>query len=232
MRHPGGSVVPLVTDLVVPLVVYYVLRAVGLDPLPALVLAGVPTVAFLVGQSIRHRKVDALGAFVLVLVVACVAVSLVTGSPRFLLAKSGAFTALIGLAFLASLLLSRPLPFTLARAMLQRLPAGAGLHTDSWDVLWERSPWFRRVWRVDTVIWAAGLLADAAARVIMAYTLPVDVVPALAAGLWAVTFIALQVVQHGYFARAGLWRALREPPTEPFPPATSGAPRTEASGRP
>lgn len=212
MRYLFGGAATVVMDLVVPVAVYYVLRAAGLDPLPALVLAGAPTVVFLIAQAIRRRKVDALGVFVLVLVVACIAVSLVTGSPRFLLAKAGAFTGLIGLGFLVTLFLARPLPFTLARAMLRRTPAGRALHIGSWDERWERSAWFRRVWRVDTIIWAAGLLADAAVRVIMAYALPVDAVPGLAAGLWAVTFVALQLAQHVYFTRTGLWRALREQP--------------------
>lgn len=212
VRYLFGGAATVVMDLVVPVAVYYLLRAAGLDPLPALILAGVPTVVFLIAQAIRRRKVDALGVFVLVLVVACIAVSLVTGSPRFLLAKAGAFTGLIGLGFLVTLSLARPLPFTLARAMLRRTPAGRALHTGSWDEMWERSAWFRRVWRVDTIIWAAGLLADAAVRVTMAYALPVDAVPGLAAGLWAVTFAALQLLQHVYFTRTGLWRALREQP--------------------
>lgn len=223
MRPGTTGAAALLMDLVVPVAVYYLLRALGLDPLWALVLAGVPTVVFLAGQALRRGRIDALGVFVLVLVVACVGVSLVTGSPRFLLAKSGAFTGLIGLGFLATLLLARPLPFTLARAMLERLPVGARLSTGSWDDLWDRSRWFRRVWRVDTVIWSVGLLADALVRVVMAYALPIDTVPALAAGLWAVTFVCLQVVQHIYFTRTGLWRALREQSTVPAVPGRSGA---------
>lgn len=210
MRQKLEGASTLLMDLVVPVAAYYLLRLAGLDPLPALILGVVPTLVFLVGQAIHRRRLDALGVFVLVLVVACIAVSLVTGSPRFLLAKGGAVTGVIGLGFLATLWMARPLPFTLARAMLRRTPMGAALHTDSWDERWDRNPWFRRVWRVDTVMWAAGLLADSAVRVVMAYTLPVDAVPALSAGLWAVTFVALQVTQHIYFTRSGLWRTLRE----------------------
>ncbi len=60
-----------------------------------------------------------------------------------------------------------------------------------------------------TVIWGAALLADAVIRVVMAYTLPVDVVPGLGGALWPVTFIMLQVITNVYFWRAGLWRILR-----------------------
>ena len=205
-----NSATSLLMDVVAPVGIYYLLRAVGLARLPALILGGVPTVIFLVVRTIRRRKVDAFGIFLLVLILACIGVSLIAGSPRFLLAKGGVFTGLVGLGFLATLLFARPLPFVLARAMLERTAAGTALHTPAWDDIWARSPWFRRVWRVDTVIWAVGLMGDATVRVLMAYMLPVDTVPALAAMLWAVTFVALQIIQHVYFTRTGLWRTLRE----------------------
>jgi len=44
--------------------------------------------------------------------------------------------------------------------------------------------------RVCTVIWGSAILADAVVRVVMAYTLPIGLVPALGGTLWPVTFIA------------------------------------------
>jgi hypothetical protein len=210
VRSLTGQALTLLMDLVVPVGAYYLLRALDVAPLTALILAGLPTTVFLLGQAVRKRRIDALGVFVLILLAAGVAVSLVTGSPRFLLAKGGWFTAVIGLAFLATLVLARPLTFTLARAMLRRTPMGQRLATESWDDLWERDREFRRPWRVATVLWGGGLLADAAARVVMAYTLPVDAVPGIAAGLWIVTFLMIQIVQQLHFARSGLWRRLHE----------------------
>lgn len=61
-----------------------------------------------------------------------------------------------------------------------------------------------------TVIWGTALILDAIARVTMAYTLAVDVVPALAASLWLVTFVALQIVTNVYLARRGLWKTLAQ----------------------
>jgi hypothetical protein len=213
VRHMTGQALTMLMDLVVPVGAYYLLRAADVAPLLALIFAGLPTAVFLIGQAVRRRRIDALGVFVLILLTAGVIVSLVTGSPRFLLAKGGWFTAVIGLAFLATLLLARPLTFTLARAMIRRTPMAQRLRTDTWDELWEHDHTFRRSWRVSTVLWGVGLLADAAARVAMAYTLPVDAVPGIAAGLWIVTFLALQVFQHLYFTHSGLWRTLREPGT-------------------
>ncbi len=53
-------------------------------------------------------------------------------------------------------------------------------------------------------------LADAVARVVMACTLPVGLVPALGAALWPATLVVLQVVTSIHFARSGFSRILRE----------------------
>ena len=57
----------------------------------------------------------------------------------------------------------------------------------------------------------------------MAYTLPVDAVPALGAVLWPVTLVLLQVVNGVYCEVAGLWRITRPQPPDPLAPPASGA---------
>ncbi len=36
-----------------------------------------------------------------------------------------------------------------------------------WDQLWDTSAQFRRIWRVCTLIWGVGMLADAVVRVVI-----------------------------------------------------------------
>lgn len=50
------------------------------------------------------------------------------------------------------------------------------------------------------------MLLDAVVRVVMAYTLPMDLVPGLGAVLWPVTLVLLQLVNGVYYEVAGLWR--------------------------
>ena len=76
---------------------------------------------------------------------------------------------------------------------------------ETWDVLWDRIPGFRRIWRIATVAWGVGLLIDAALRVIMAYTLPPDSVPALGTVLYVVTSVVLIVGTNAYYIPAGLY---------------------------
>lgn len=114
-----------------------------------------------------------------------------------------------------SLLASRPATFTVSRPLLEgrRVFDSASRGwvrpaSQSWDELWPPVPRFRHIWRVCTVIWATAILADAVIRVVMAYTLPIGLVPGLGGALWPVTFLVLQVVTNVYFARSGFWRIL------------------------
>jgi len=197
-------------EIVVPLAGYYVLRGFGLEALPALALCALPTVVFVLYRAIRRRSIDTLAIFVLAIFAVSVGVSFVTGSPRFMLAKAGWVTGVIGAGFLVSLLFSRPLAFGMGRSMVAKSRFADTLRITEWDDLWPRHAWFRRAWRVATVLWGVALLADAAGRVLMAYALPVDAVPVLGTALYVVPFVAVQVLQHLYFRRVGLWRRLAD----------------------
>jgi hypothetical protein len=63
-----------------------------------------------------------------------------------------------------------------------------------WDAMWEVSPRLRRMWRISSLLWGVGTLLDAILRVVMAYTLPADTVPALSTALYAATTFLLIVV--------------------------------------
>ncbi len=169
-------------------------------------------------------------------------VLLISGSPRFPLAKDGWLTGAWAAWFLASLLTRRPATFVFARPLLEGRrvfdPAArtwAPPVAQSWDELWDQVPAFRRAWRVTTVIWGAAMLADAVIRITMAWTLPIDAVPALGAALWPVTFIMLQVITNVYFHRTGLGLILRAGPAPRpcTPPQTGrGAKLRPRTGRP
>jgi hypothetical protein len=103
-----------------------------------------------------------------------------------LLARESYVTALMGLWVLGSLLGRRPFIFT---ATMRLTPESGAAQ---WRRDWDSSAQFRRAMRVITVLWGGSFLIDAVARVVMAYTLPVDVVPALSVAL-IVTMLTLVV---------------------------------------
>ena len=214
----------LAFDIVVPIALYYLLRATGLSALTALALSAVPPAIGAAWQLAVRRHADPVALLVLGTVALSLIISVAVRSPQFLLAKDGLITGLWGLWFLASAVPGRaagrrPAAFLFARPLLEGRRIFAPV---PWDDLWQTQPRFRRIWRVSSVIWGAGLLADAVLRVVMAYVLPVDVVPGLGGALWPVTFVILQLVTNVYYQLAGLNRLLGAP---------SGRPRRRAGAR-
>ncbi|MEU6724234.1 VC0807 family protein [Nonomuraea wenchangensis] len=203
-------------DIALPAGVYYGLRyAAGLDEHLALVLSSlVPALSVAVSLA-RGRRPDRLALFMTAMILAGAAVSALVHDPRFLMAKDGWFMGVAALWFLSSTRWERPLAFTFTRFLLERR---VGPARESWDVLWERLPAFRRIWRVVTVMYGVGLLADAAVRVVMAYALPMDVVPALGTAQYVVWLLLMQVAINVYLVPSGLYNRysplyapLREP---------------------
>ena len=192
-------------DIGAPIAVYYALRSAGVPSLAALAAGAVlPALGALWQLAVRHRA-DMVAVVVLATMAGSLVISLIAHSPRFLLARDGLITGIWGAWFLATLAARRPAAFLFARPLMEGRRVFA---VTSWDELWAADPRFRRIWRVSTVLWAAGLLADAVIRVVMAYTLPVDVVPGLGGALYPVTFILLQLVTNVYYQFAGLNRML------------------------
>jgi hypothetical protein len=203
-----GQLALLAFDVAAPTGFYYVLRGAGASSLVALSIAAlIPALAAAYRLVVKHR-IDPVALVVLATIVVSIAASVIAHDARFLLARDGFVTALWGLWFLATLRSRRPAAFIFARPLMEgrRL-----LGMRPWDALWETDARFRRIWQVSTVIWGTALLADAVVRVVMAYALPVDVVPALGAALWPATFLLIQVVTNIYYHRAGLYRILGAP---------------------
>ncbi len=216
---PARSAHPLRTmamDIVAPIGLYYGIRAASGGIWLALLAGGVIPALSTLGGVFTRRRIDATGIVMLAALAVSAAFSLITGSPRALLVRDGLVTAGWAGYMYLSLLASRPATFTVSRALLEgRRVFDPATRTwvrpvsQSWDDLWQRLPRFRRIWRICTVIWGTAILADAVIRVVMAYTLPIGLVPGLGGALWPVTFIVLQVATNVLFARSGFWRILR-----------------------
>lgn len=195
-------IVRAVVGLLVPLVVFYLLRGAGAGLYLALLVSAVVSALPTAVGLIRTRRINALSAFFAAMVLGSVAVSLLAGDSRFLLAREAILTAVAGTWFLVSAGTRRPLSAVFSKPLLEgrfRWPA-------HWDELWVRSPRWRRMWRVSSTAWGIGLLADAGARVWLAYTLPPDAVPALATGLYLGTSAVLIVTTSAYYAICGVYR--------------------------
>ena len=200
------SALVLLADIALPIGLYYGLRAAGLSSYLALIISALVPLLSAGIQFLVARKRDGMAVFVASVIVLGLVASLISGSTRFVLAKDGWVTGVAGLWFFGTIWARRPLAFVGARPFLEGRFRSDGT---SWDVLWEESARFRRIWRVSTAIWGTAMILDGAVRVVMAYTLPVDAVPALGGLLWPVTLVLLQVVNGVYYEVAGLWGITR-----------------------
>ena len=168
---------------------FYVLRAAGVSAYLALLAGALASLVSAGITLVRDRRVNGVAAYMTTMLVLSTLVSLIAGSPRFLLARDAWLTGLTGIWFIASCWVRRPLAYQFAQAVGE----GRFGWPPDWEARWERAPKFRRMWRVASVAWGIGTLLDAALRWVMAYTLPIDVVPASSIALYAVTTIVLFV---------------------------------------
>ena len=136
----------------------------------SLTLSSVGPAARAIAGLVAERKLNLLAALMLAVNLAGIAVSLLTGDPRAMIAKDSVVSSVIGFAILGSAMLRRPLMSAGLRPFLTRGEPG---RMAAWDRLSAASPRFRRLELLFSIIWGVALLAECAARLVGAYRLPV-----------------------------------------------------------
>jgi len=122
-----------------------------------------------------RRRIDIIGAIVLVGIMVSIVALLVGGSPRLFLIRESFVTGAVGLLALTSLAWRRPLLFYIGR----QFSAGADHDAiERFNALWQLQP-ARRTFRVLTIVWALGWLGEFALRVLMVLTLSTEQVLAI-----------------------------------------------------
>ncbi|MGW4696740.1 VC0807 family protein [Kitasatospora cineracea] len=160
----------LLWDIGLPTAAYYACRWAGAEAWPALVAGGATALARVGFVAATRRRLDGIGAVVAATFALMLALSALTGDPRVLLAREPLVSGSLGLVLLGSYLLGRPVLYGLVR----RLNADRTELLARWDELWRTRPSFRRVFTLMSLVWGAGLLTEAAARICLIYLLPVD----------------------------------------------------------
>jgi hypothetical protein len=160
----GGRVRSIAMIVIVyvaePLVAYSLLRSAGMTAVTALLLSGVlPALGVTIG-AIRNRRLDVIGALVLV----GIAAGAVSHSTRLLLVQGSAPTAVFGVACLGSLWARRPLMFGMALEFTGPGTAKGREMTRLWQY-----EGYRRVFATITAVWGAAFLLEAALRVVIVY---------------------------------------------------------------
>jgi hypothetical protein len=174
-RQPGGqraALRGLAIDVGAPLGTYYLLHsALGLSLWLALAFSSIgPAIRAVTGLR-SPGGANLLAMLMLAVNVAGIAVSFLTGDPRAMIAKDSIVSSVIAIAILASVAARRPLMSAGLKPFLTR---GAADRTAAWDRLAASSARFRRLELLFSAVWGVALLAECAARLAGAYTLPVS----------------------------------------------------------
>jgi hypothetical protein len=171
-RVSMASMLPgLIVDVALPIATYYVLEAQGVPTFWALLISGVWPLGKSIISLIRQRRVDEFSVFILTLIILGTLTSLLFQDPRLLLLKDSAFTGILGVVYLASLLMKRPIIFYFGRKFATD---GSAAALARWDGFWNLSA-FRHGQRVLTGVWGGALLAEAFIRIPLTFILPLNV---------------------------------------------------------
>ncbi len=189
-RAPGlFSFIELLVNLGLPWLVYTLLSPHYGDFI-GLAASAAPPALWSLFELAMFRKLDALS----LLILGGISLSLLAvafgGSPRMLMVRDNLFTVPIGLAFLGTAWLKRPLFYYAVAAFLARQPGDGRANFES---AWQR-PHITRGLRVISIVWGVGLILQGVLLGWMAWTWPIG--PYL---------LVSPVLGYGAMALMGVW---------------------------
>src|SRR5215472_7501852 len=177
---------PLLLDVGIPVGTYYLLRnAFGVSLWLSLALSSIGPAVRATAGLVAERKLNLLAVLMLAVNLTGIAASFLTGDLRAMIAKDSMISSVIAFAILGSVVLRRPLMSAGLKPFMTR---GEPRRTAAWDRLSAASPRFRRLELLFSAIWGLTLLAECAARLVGAYTLPVTTM------VWLGTVITLGAI--------------------------------------
>ena len=135
----------------------------------ALIASSAPPILWSLIEFARHRRTDALSLMVVGGIVLSLLAMLGGGGVKFLQLREKLVTGVIGLTFLGSALIGRPLIYELARANMQRKSDEEAQQFEALQI----HPGFRRTMTVMTLVWGLGLLVDSALSAGLVFVLSV-----------------------------------------------------------
>jgi hypothetical protein len=201
----AGLFMQMFVDFALPLIVYYGLRAAGVDQWWSLLLSGVVPVIAVIVKFVRTRTVDLLAVFVISIVALSLAISVMTGDARTMLIRDawlGLIFGLVAIWLLASVWIGKPAPMYIYRAFVLAKVGPEGLR--EWESKWDNDRDFRHGMRVLTFVWGCAGLLNVIVTLIGAYLLPLDLAPAVLNASWPVIVVPTGIFHLWYTKKANL----------------------------
>jgi hypothetical protein len=169
VRDNGPSfAVDVIVNFVLPYAIYsYASPRIG--DVHALMVSSGPPIVLSIVAFIRQRRVDALSLLVLGGIALSLLAFIGSGDARFLQLREKLVTGVVGLVFLISAAVGRPLIYEIARAgaLRKASPEAARMEALRDD------PMFRRSMMVMTLVWGFGLIIDVAIASFLVFALTI-----------------------------------------------------------
>ncbi len=166
--HGVRTIRELAFNFVLPFLIFSTISP-SLGAVVGLMIASAPPILWAIAAFIRERRVDAIS----VLVLSGIALSILAfaggGGVRFLQLRENLVTGLVGLIFLGSAAIGRPLIYQLSRSGVRRRAADK---VQVFESLRDDAQ-FRRSMTVATLVWGFGLLAASALNCALVFMLTI-----------------------------------------------------------
>jgi hypothetical protein len=169
LKIPMTVYVEILVNFILPYFVY-VKTSPFVGQVHALIASSLPPIVWAVARSVYSRRTDAVSLMVIFGIFLSLVAFIGGGSVRFVQLRQNLVIGLIGLVFLSSILLRRPLILPLARATILRSDFS---NVRVLDELQENQE-FRRDMTMLTAVWGIALLAETAAACILLYCMPIQ----------------------------------------------------------
>jgi hypothetical protein len=169
LREKGSQIaIEALVNFILPFVIYNYAEA-RLGEVGALLASSAPPILWSLVEFARHRRLDALSLLVLGGIALSLLAMLGGGGAKFLQLREKLVTGVIGLAFIGSALIGKPLIYELARGSMRRKSES---EAQQFEAL-QANAGFRRTMTVMTIVWGVGLLADVAMGVLLVFALSI-----------------------------------------------------------
>ena len=167
--HGREAAVEVGVNVALPMAVYFAVHA-RLGDIRSLMAASAPPMAWTIFEFVRRRRIDALSLVVMAGIGLSLLGYLGGGGVKLLQLREHLVAGVIGLGFLVSAAIGKPLIYQLSRARIRRNEGGNA----GWLEAISGSPVFRRAMMVMTLAWGFGLvgLSATACALVFALSLP------------------------------------------------------------
>ena len=160
--------IEVLVNIALPYLIY-IEAAPHIGQVHALLASSLPPILWSGFEFARKRRIDAVSLLVLAGIALSLLAFLGGGSARFLQLRETMITGLIGLIFLGSAAIGRPLIYQLARAGKMRTSPSEAAR---FEALRDKQS-FRRNMTIMTLVWGFGLLAECALASVLVFSMSI-----------------------------------------------------------